>query len=831
MSKIVIPVLNSIYLGIIVYLTFEKIISRQMNTWLKNTIGIIVSLIILFIAGALLFRHVLFKSIPEYEGTKDLDNLSSTIEIYRDRYAIPYIFAGNQQDAAFALGYCHAQERMFQMDLSRRAAYGRLSEVFGAQTVTFDMMFRTIGMERTVKRELAQTDPEFMVQLKAYSAGVNAYIKEAKGKYPIEFDVLGYEPEEWKPEHSLIIGKMLGWQMNISWWTDVAFAHLAERFSEEKIRQIVPEYPADAPVIVPGGSASPLTGLAETDRAFRSFIGYTGTHIGSNNWAVSPQRSASGKAIIANDPHLPFQAPCTWYAAVIRSNGWNCEGLTIPGLPLIIIGKNQHISWTVTNVMADDADFYTEKIDSSGRNYFFNGQWQPLKRYDYTIAVKDSEAVNFTVKETHRGPVISNVHLLDKVLFKRRIQSKSVLSMRWTGNDPSAGFVSIFRVNKAGNWSEFRNALRNYSLPGQNFVYADDKGNIGYQCAAKLPIRAIVSSTFVCSGESDQYDWKGYVPYEQMPSFFNPDSGFIATANNRTVSNYKYYISNIWEPSSRIERITEMLKGRARHSVADFRRYQMDFTSPYARTVTPYIISAFQNVRVKDKNLRTALYLLKNWNSEMGQYSQVPAIYEVFFQHLIKNIFLDEMGSTLFNEYNFIPSIPYNTVLRMLRENNSSWFDNIKTPQRETRDDIIRKSLSQALSYLEQSLGTSPGDWQWSKLHSVTFKHLFHGRYSFIDRIVDIGPYSIGGSGTTVFNTEYFFYRPYENVLGPSMRFIFDFARPDHFDMILTTGQSGNVLSPHYKDMTQMWLSGKYISVPLDERTIKNSNYKLLILN
>lgn len=856
-----------------------------MNKIFRNIVGITVSVLIIAVAAALLFHRILYRSLPEYEGEISLKGISSNAEIFRDNYAIPYIFASSDEDAAFALGYVHAQERLFQMDMMRRSAQGRLSEVFGSQTIPYDVMFRTIGLARTVRRELSLLDNSEMVMLQAYSKGVNSYIQEAKGKYPIEFDALGYEPEEWKPEHSLQIGKMMAWQMNISWWTDISFAHLIERLGEDRVRQIIPDYPDNAPTIIPhaasgtkgsaagtdeskstqsgstGGNVTHLRkdgallkkgslieqslneksrgekslieeiglGLLQTDMACRQFTGYTGTHIGSNNWAVSPRRSSSGKPIIANDPHLPFQAPCNWYAAVIRGSNWSAEGLTVPGIPAVIIGKSKNISWVVTNVMADDADFYIEKIDSLGRNYFYNGEWRPLKKYSYTIAVKDSEAVHITVRETHRGPIVSGVHLYNN-FFKRRVESRYQLSMRWTGNDPSASFSAIRKLNYASDWNSFKNALKSYAVPGQNFVYADKAGNIGYVCAARLPIRQNVSRTFIADGQTDQYDWKGYVPYEQMPALFNPDSGYIASANNKTVKDFSYYISNIWEPSSRIERITEMLRGKNKHSVHDFEHYQMDFISPYARQTVPYILDAFKNVKIKDSNLKTALYLLKNWNFEMYEYSQVPAIYEVFFQNLLKNTFYDEMGYTLYNEFTFVANVPYRTMQKMLEENNSPWFDNIKTKKTEGRDDIIRQSMAQTLSFLESRFGKNPTDWQWSKLHTITFRHTFSGRYSFLERLINIGPYGIGGSGTTVFNSEYFFFRPYESVLGPSMRYIFDFADPDEFQMILTTGQSGNVLSDHYKDMAEMWLSGKYVSVKTNPAHIRNSNYKRLLL-
>ncbi|MEI7811658.1 MAG: penicillin acylase family protein [Ignavibacteria bacterium] len=803
-----------------------------MPGWLRNIIAVFITLLVVCSAAVFIFYQSLSKSVAEYNGALKVAGLSSEVLIYRDGYAIPYIYASTDQDAAFALGYCHAQERLFQMDLSRRVAEGRLSEVFGSVTLPYDEMFKTIGIDRTVKRDYNRISQEVKSMLEAYSAGVNAYIKEAKGKYSVEFDALGYDPYQWKPEHSLMIGKLMAWELNISWWTDVAFTHLVQKLGEEKARDILPGFPENAPAIIPSSVRNnPLVPLSfmETDKAFRSFMGFTGTHIGSNNWVVNGKKSEGGKPIIANDPHLALQSPGRWYAAVIRGRTWRAEGVTLPGVPGIVIGKNESISWVMTNAMLDNADFYMEQLDSAGRKYKFNGGWMNIKSTRYFITVKDSERVEINVKETHRGPIISNIHPYKK-LFPSDNRQKDNLSMRWTASEFTNEPGAILQINRAHSWDEFKAGLKNYSVPAQNFVYADSKGNIGYYCAGRLPIRSVNSSTFVFDGTTDAADWKGYVPFEQMPSLYNPADNFIASANNKTVKDFPYHLSNLWEPPSRIERITELLTAKEKYTITDFMHYQNDFVSPHARELTPYITEAFKNIKITDNNLKVALELFNNWDYNMSEFSQVPSIEEVFFQFLLRNTFIDEMGESLFNEYVFMANVPYRSIMKMLKENKSQWFDDTKTKQIETRDDIIRRSLSDALSYLERTRGNDAFNWQWGNLHTVTMKHIFHGRYGFVDNFMDIGPYPTGGSGTTLFNTEYAFYKPYEVTLGPSMRYLYDFANPDEFYLILNSGQSGNVFSVHYKDMTEMWLTGKYIKINTNEKTVKNSGYKLLIL-
>ncbi|MGE5500190.1 MAG: penicillin acylase family protein, partial [Syntrophothermus sp.] len=572
----------------------------------------------------------------------------------------------------------------------------------------------------------------------------------------------------------------------------------------------------------------PLSFL-ETDQEFRKFSGFTGTHIGSNNWAVNGKKSVTGKPIIANDPHLALQSPGFWYAAVLRGKTIRAEGFTVPGVPGVVIGKNQNISWVVTNAMLDDTDFYLEQIDSTGKKYLVDGQWNSIKSTKYRITVKDSDNVELNVRETHRGPIVSGVHQLNRNYPSADLKIPQV-SMRWTGNEFTDELTAILKVNNASNWTEFKEGIKLFSVPAQNFVYADKEGNIGYYCAGRLPVRETNSPTFVFNGTSSANDWKGYVPFESMPSVFNPAENYIASANNKTVKDFPYHLSNLWEPPSRIERIHELLGGKEKHSVKDFQHYQNDFISPYARELTGYITGAFENIKIKDPNLKAALDLLKGWNHELNDLSQVPTIEEVFFQFLLKNTFEDEMGKNLFGQYVFMANVPYRTMIKLLRENKSPWFDNTRTPQVEGRDEIIRKSLVDALDYIEKNLSSDLQEWQWGKLHTVTLKHMFSGKSGLVDNYINIGPYSVGGSGTTLFNTEYSFDNPYETILGPSMRYIFDFSRPDEFYIILTSGQSGNVFSPHYKDMTEMWLTGKYIKISTDENVIRNSGFDLTIL-
>ncbi|MFZ2864336.1 MAG: penicillin acylase family protein [Ignavibacteriaceae bacterium] len=814
-----------------------------MRSWKKILLGLSISFIIIFIVAGAIFYNMLSSSLPAYQGIITSSKIISDIEIYRDSFAVPYIFAENDNDAAFALGYVHAQERLFTMDFIRRAGEGRLSEILGDEAVPFDNMFRTVGIKRNILRNYSRIDPSVISLLQSYSDGVNAYIEERNGNYSIEFDVLGYQPEKWKPLHSLIIIKMMAWELNMSWWTDLTFSELIQKLGEKKALEILPDYPENAPTIIADNFkylSAINSSLVETDKAFRNFIGWTGTHIGSNNWVVNANKSTSGKPIIANDPHLAFSAPGKWFAATVNSKeGWKTSGVTLPGVPGIVIGKGENISWVLTNVMNDDADFYIEKLDSSDSKYFVDGQWRDLRIIKDTIKVKNGKDRVIEIKETHRGPIISDIHTFN-FIYNTAESEFPPISMKWLGNEFSDEMLGFYKINKAKNWNQFREGVKYFGIPGQNFVYADTTGNIGYIMGARIPLRKKNNPTLVFDGTNTENDWQGYVPVEEIPVVLNPKENFIASANNKILKDFKYHISNLWEPSSRIDRIYELLNSKEKHSAEDFKKYQMDITSPYAKLITSHIVKAFEGIKINDNNLKTAIELLSEWDFNLNKQSQTPSIYVVTLKYLLHNIYYDELGDDLFNRFVFLANVPFRSLLQVLDKPESLIFDDISTAKTESKNEIIRKSLADALTFLEENLGKDLTNWQWGRLHTVTFKHAFSGNFSLLDKYINIGPYEIGGDGTTINNTEYpfsesidkypmFSHSEFENILGPSMRYIYDFAKPDQYYLILTTGQSGNVMSDNYHDQTPYWLQGKYMLIKTDESSIRKNKNLLLI--
>jgi penicillin G amidase len=776
-------------------------------------LGLSGTLIIVLIAGILFVRHLVVRSFPDYNSILYNTPTDGVVEIYRDDYGVPQIIAETERDAFFAAGVVHAQDRLWQMELARRAGEGRLSEIMGSGAVKYDKLFRSLNLRKSVVESVSLISPDLLDLLESYTAGVNYIIETHRQKYPVEFDMLQYEPEPWTVIHTLLIGKLMAWELNISWWVDVTMGQLIEKVELDIALQAIPDYPRDAPVVIPHELmnyrfAGGLRQFRDLARQYRIFSGADGSHIGSNSWVVGGNRSASGKPLLANDPHLILTLPSRWYELRLyaKSTGMDVAGMTIPGIPVIIIGWNNTIAWGLTNMMADNADFYLEQLDSTGTYaYLQDEEWRQLTHRNEIISVKDSADINFSVYETHRGPLIHSVIGID---IARWVDQP--ISLRWTGFDATTEVEAIYRINKSASFSEFRDALQYFQVPGLNFTYADTGGTIAFRSAAKLPIRPRGNPVIPFPGWDGSYDWSGYVPFENLPELVNPPTDYIATANNKIVDeSYPYYITTVWEPPSRIIRINELLGEHNTFIAADFRRIQNDFVSPHARTVVPYIIQAFDHIRIEDPDLERALNYLRNWDFYMGPDDVPAAIFNVFFIKLLKNTFIPRMGEELFREYIVVANIPIRAMSELLESPYSDWFDDPRTASRESRDDLIRQSLQNAIEYLRMTIGSDIRTWQWGLLHTVTFEHIF-GSQSPLDKVLNIGPFPVGGSNTTVNLGEFNLFEPYRNTIGPSMRFIVDMANPKLAYTVIPTGQSGQPLHKHYRDQMQLWLDGRY---------------------
>ncbi len=806
-----------------------------------------ISLVVLVVVVAIwlsIYKQIIRQAEPQYSGTLQLGGLQDSVSVVYDKYAVPHITAANQHDLFYAAGYVCASERMWQMEITRLASQGRLSEVLGKDALETDKLLRTIGFYQLAK-EITQSLPDSeRAIIQAYADGVNTYIQKNKDNLPAEYRLLNFSPEPWTVENSIGYVRLMAWELNVAWHLDVVLGAIVDRVGETKGQAAFPHYPDSGPFNIPnteGRFAEGLLPFLHADYQLRQILGIGSAHIGSNNWVVDGNHSVSGKPIIANDPHLGFTQPSKWYEMHLKAPGIDVAGVTLPGMPSVVIGHNEHIAWAFTNVMADDADFFIETIDPGNPYlYRYNGQWVGMDRRTEIIKVRNAKPDTLIVRITKHGPIVSDVHPLGK--YKKG----HVISMRWTGQEISDEFGALLKINTAKNWHQFSQGVGEFHVPGQNMLYADTEGNIGYRPAVMIPIRNKGNGIVPVPGDVSTYEWSGFVKPLELPYLYNPEEGFIATANNKVIndSRFKYHISNLYEPPARIERIRALLKSKKEHSVQDFAKYQMDYQTPHAQDVTPYFLHAFANAEVNDPYLSEAIQHLRKWDYTMGKNSIAASIFNVAFLRLIYDTYHDELGDTLLYQYADLANAPIRNITWLLGRPYNSWWDDVETNGIETRDTILQLALREAVDWLKSHHGRSMINWQWGNLHQVVFPHLIGEASGLANAFFgfNVGPYKIGGSGTTVNSGAYNYptalkaltdlnvnekpvniqipEHPFRNILGPSMRQITDLANIDNAQSVIYSGQSGHSFDPHYDDQTPLWLHGKYHPLPISDKGV-----------
>lgn len=762
-----------------------------------------------------------------------LHGISGAVNVYRDAAGIPHILADNEFDAYVAAGYVHAQDRLWQMDLLRRYGMGRLAEIFGSEALPIDRMMRTVGIHRIADSLFASVSGQTRKILSAYSRGVNAGIRERRGSLPIEFDLLRYEPEEWTPVHSLILVRLIGWELALSWWTDLTLGELIARFGEEKARQIFPGEANGSPVIQPGageerGMSAQL--LRDGMAAAHTLFGLQGSAIGSNAWVVTGKRSASGKPLLANDPHLLAAQPARWYAMHLSAPGLNVAGVSLPGIPGIVIGHNGCIAWGMTNLMADDVDFFVERISYKDSTCIDDGRAVRMSIWTDSIFVRDGLPVLHTVWRSSRGPIITPVYPLSGVIRDSgRFAPPTAVSMRWAGQDASDEVLAMYRANHASNWREFQTAYSTFGVPAQHVVYADTSGTIAGLAVGRIPIRGSGQPMLPSRGWEAGAGWRGYVPWEQMPRSQNPNQGVLVAANNRLVASFPWHISNLYEGDARALRIHDMLDGQPYFTANDFRLMQMDALSPYADSLRRVFVSALRSWNTRPLLITRVMNLLAHWDGRMNASSVEAAIFNVAWVHVLRRTFGDEMDSTLFSNYTFIANIPTRVLPRLLADTTALWFDDVRTPGRETKRHVFIRGITDAVAELREKFGSNMQKWRWGELHMVEFKHPV-GQHAPLNKLFNIGPFNMSGNNTTVSNSEYSFSHPYDVRVVASMRFVADLSSPDSSYIILTTGQSGQPFSRHYADHTALWQTGAMHRLIIDNDAIRRAGWKRLEL-
>jgi penicillin amidase len=761
-------------------------------------IGLVIVLVILAGVGTWFVR----RPWPTVNGTLTISGLLAPVEVIRDEWGVPHIYAENEHDLFFAQGYVHAQDRLWQMEFNRRIGSGTLSAVLGEATLDTDRFLRTIGLRRAAEQDWAQLEDETRAIMEAYAEGVNAYIETHRDRLPLEFTILGVDPAPWTPVDTLAWGKVMSFDLGSNYEFELLRARMIAELGQEAAQQLLPPYAEGAPVIIPPETRS-YAWLRDARfgglDALAAVLGERGPTSGSNNWVIHGSRTATGMPILADDTHLGLNMPSIWYENGLHGGRFDSVGFSFPGVPLIIIGHNSRIAWGVTNLGPDVQDLYIEKLNDTNHptQYEFKGEWQDLQAARETIQVKDQEPVTLDVMITRHGPIMNDV-IGD-------LDGAEPVALRWTALDASNLFRSVLLLNLATNWDEFREALSYWDVPSQNFVYADVDGNIGYQSPGKIPIRAPGHQGLVpVPGWTGEYEWQGFISFDELPNVFNPPTGFVATANNKVVpDDYAYHLAYEWAAPYRAERITDLLTADGNITQEEIRDIQAQTYSLPAEALRPYLLDI-----EPENDLQTrALAQLEAWDLYNETDRTGPSIYQAWYWFLVQDTLADELGDDLMHEYLGYSSTHVPMMEDLLGQADSPWFDDITTSQIETRDDILRRSLAHAVAWLSEHHGDAPEQWEWGKLHTMTFVHqpLGQSGIGLLESLFNSKPIPARGDNFTVDAASFGFNDPFAMVHGSSQRFVADLSDLDRSRMVQTTGQCAHLFHPHREDFIPLW--------------------------
>jgi penicillin G amidase len=795
-----------------------------MKTLKRIAYAVLILIAIIAVAAAFFIRNLAHKALPDYNKGISLQGLYAPVEVYRDSFAIPHVYAKNEHDLYLAVGYLLAEDRMWQMDILRRVTEGRLSEILGAGFEDTDLLLRALRFSEKSEKILKTGDPGCLEAINAFADGINQYIKQNDGKLPPEFGILNYKPEYWKPVHTLNMIGYMAWDLKAG-WSEILLNDIQKAVDSVRYNQLLPDLLRQQPAVYSNYRAISHSVTVVPDLLLNTrLLEKLGTDVleGSNNWAVSGLKSSTGMPLLANDMHLGLNIPGIWYQMhQVVEGKLNVTGLVLPGAPVIICGHNDSIAWGMTNTYVDNLDFYEERINpADSGQYEFNGEWKNFDMKKTLIITSNGKKVEKLLRFTHRGAVVSG--------FKH--MNGKVVSMHWVGDEMSDEFRTVMMLNKAKNWSDFREALKTFTSISQNIVYADKKGNIGLYCAAGVPVRQRDIPFGILPGQTDAYDWKGFVPFDELPYLFNPDCGFVASANNRTVPpGYPHHIGSWYSLPSRYERIIEMLSSKSKLSIEDFETIQLDQHSKLAERYMPVFINALSGFNNMDDIEKKVLIQLKDWDYSMDGTNGAAAVFETLYQHLIRCTFADELGP-LFESYNGVTSVSQNAMDQLLDLKSSPWFDNVNTKDRvETRENDIISAFSEAVAELRTKMGDDPAVWEWGKIHHLILAHPM-SKKRILDRIFSLnrGPFPVGGSFHTISTYGYDANKPFDSNHGSSHRHIFDVGNWDKSLTVIPTGISGIPASKHYCDQTNLYIKGHYhTDYFTKEKVVKNARYHM----
>lgn len=743
---------------------------------------LVVALAAVGVLGYIYYRGSV--SLPEIDGSLPLPGLNASVDVLRDPYGIPHIFASSLEDLARANGYVHAQDRYFQMEVARRVASGTMAEVFGAELFALDKQARRLGLGQAARSELERLDPSAQRLLQAYVEGVNSYREAYLERLPPEFQVLELEPAPWTPADTIVIGKWLSYLLSFNGSTELLRAHLSEAVGVESAYELTGLVPPE-----PESAANQQTpSLPYLDRSAPQ-------PAASSAWVVSGARTASGMPLLASDPHLPLTMPSLWYEIHLQGGGLNVAGAGLPGIPLVLIGHNDRIAWGITASFADVQDHYIETLNPEDPSQYAAGdEWETFHVTNETIQVADSSPQEVEFKWSRHGVVVSD-----------RPRDGKVLALRWDGPWNGDSLSAFLRLNLAAGWLEFTEAIRSLAGVPFAFVYADVEGNIGFFPSGDIPVRTGFDGSVPVDGGSGTFEWEGYIPHEGKPTLFNPEQGYIVSANHNMLPDDMTQVFGRDQLAPyRAERITSLLTSARELRPEDFAIAQADRYDGSAEPILRHLVSLPLG---SDEDATAAQDLLRTWDGQMTR-GAPPAIYQAFYVNLIENTFKDELGEELYSEFLEFLELGHNGgIFSIIDDPSSAWWDDRQTPNVEDRNAIFSRSLQEALALLRDRQGANPEGWDWAVLHGVAFEHLL-GRQPPLNWIFNRGPIPFGGSAFTVANAVVSLADPFKVPAGTSFRLVVDMSDLNATLSSIPTGVSGHPLSSHYFDQNQGWLEG-----------------------
>ncbi|HWB48825.1 MAG TPA: penicillin acylase family protein [Stellaceae bacterium] len=751
--------------------------------------GVLVTLLVIAGGGFLVIRT----SLPAVAGRISVKGLHGEVTITRDGDGVPTITAQDDDDVSFGLGFVHAQDRLFQMEMQRRYGAGRLAELIGAAAVPVDRQMRVLGLYRAAEAAFPKLSPEVRHGIEAYCAGVNAYIASRGLALPPEFLMLRFSPEPWKPADTLVWGKLMDFQLGGNYRGELLRARLARTASPADMAFLYPDYPKDAPRTL--AALLPLYRRLPLGPLYAALPEGMGPHYASNNWVVDGAHTASGKPLLANDPHLGFSTPGFWYLARLKTPQHDIAGATAAGVPLVIIGHNEKIAWGFTTTTADIEDLFIEKLDPQDPGHYMVADASlPFRTRRETITVRDGDPVTLTVRATRHGPVVSDT------LPEGTSDPGYVLALRTTFlDDDDSSAEALWDIDRAGDWAGFKAGLRHLAGPPQNVVYADAGGTIGFIAAGHIPIRKSGDGWLPVPGWTADYDWDGYIPFDQLPQETNPASGHFVSANNKIVpDSYPYFISRDWDLADRARRIEQLLAAAPRQSPEASAAIQADTLSLEAARLVPLMT----RIVPSGDMAREAVDRLKDWDFHMDADKVEPLLFTAWLRAFAHSVLFARLGDAAADYWDLKPQIMYAVLTER-----PDWCADRKQPGRETCESRLSEALDTAIDELRRGYGNEMSQWQWGRAHIAEFPNALFERIPGLRDWLRVaiptpGGYDTVNRGPSLIRDEA---HPYVQRFGAGLRIITDLAAPAQSRMMIAPGQSGNPLSPHYADLLSRW--------------------------